>query len=136
MSQLKAARDAVHAALPGGVITSDRAHRFPQVGQFPTPCAWVDLPTIRPGRGATTLTLPVSVVVDGSLEAQTDALDVEAARLWDALRRVRLSEGGPRAEVTAAAPDSFGPEGTVLLGVRFTVVFELYTQTLCDSPIS
>jgi hypothetical protein len=133
---IAATRAALHAALPGGdVITGDRAHLYPQFGGYPTPCAWVGRPTLRESRGSTTTSFPVAVVVDGAVEEQMAALDAETARLWDALRKVKV-DGRWNASLTGATPEQFGPEGSTLLGVVFTVTFELAVRTLCDSGIN
>jgi hypothetical protein len=132
---IAAVRRALRDALPGGdVITPDRAHLYPQFGGYPTPCAWVGRPTLRDTRGSTVASFPVAVVVDGAVEEQMAALDAEAARLWDALKRVRVDQW--RAQVANATPEQFGPEGSTLLGLVFTVTVELAVATLCDPGIS
>lgn len=125
------ARAALRDAIIGGDLPAERVHLFPQTGQYPTPCAWVGLPTVRSaGTRGTTLTLPVVVLVDGSDADQFAALDGELSRLWDALRRVK--HDGILTEVASAVPDTFGPEGSTTRGVILTCTVELASLTLCD----
>lgn len=131
-NHLAPVRDALHAALPGGIITPDRAHRFPQTGEYPTPCAWVGMPIVREGRGSTDLTIPVLLLVDGSAADQVTQVDAETCRLWDALRAVKIN--GSLVSVTAAAPDRYGPEGATVWGITFTLGVQLATRTLCGGP--
>jgi hypothetical protein len=123
-------REAFRAALVGGAIDAERAHLFP--GEFPIPCAWVGLPTVRAQRSSTTLSVPIALLVDGAREEQLRLLDSEAARVWDALRAVRLD--GVKANVVSIAPESFGPEGSTTRGLLIVAEIELATLTLCDAP--
>ncbi len=124
------AREAFRAALVGGAIDKDHAHLYP--GEFPPPCAWVGLPTVRAQRSSTTLSVPIALLVDGSREEQMKLLDREAARVWDALRAVRLD--GAKANVVSIAPESFGPDGSTTRGLLIVAEIELATLTLCDAP--
>ena len=73
------AREALAAACVGGKTPAERVHAFPQTGAYPTPCAWVGLPTVRSARSSTTLTIPVVIVVDGGDAEQFAAIDDETA---------------------------------------------------------
>lgn len=124
------ARQALRDALVGGALSKDRAHLFPQTGQYPLPCGWVGLPTITTDRSGISLSVPVVLLFDGSADQQMSTMDDEVSRAWDALRSVRLD--GRKANVTRAAPDTFGPDGGTVLGTVLTVSLELATLTLCD----
>jgi hypothetical protein len=131
-SRLGRARHALRDALVGGTLPDERVYPYPQTGQYAPPCAWVGLPTVRAGRGSTTVTIPAVILVDGAQREQAAALDEETARAWDALRKVTVD--GVKANVVSAGPDTFGPEGSTTLGVVLTVSLELATLTLCDAP--
>jgi hypothetical protein len=128
-------RELLRAALPGGAITAERAHAYPQDGDYPTPCAWVGITSLRGDRGGITLTVPVAVVIDGARAEQWRALDAETARLWDALSSVRITDY-VRPTVTGAAPQAFGPEGSTARGVVFTVTVDLAVRTLCGDTLT
>ena len=80
------------------------------------------------------MTIPAVVVIDGDRADQWPALDDEAARLWDALRKVQVADY-VFADVTAASPRAFGPEGSTTRGVELTVTATLAVRTLCDEAL-
>lgn len=128
-------RVAVHSVLPGPDLPVARTHLYPQFGQYPTPCAWVGLPTLMPGeRGGKTLTLSAVAVFDGAREAQVKKVDAETARLVDALDGLRVN--GQRPRMVSATTEPLGPDGATTFAVVLTYEFDLIVQTLCEQTLA
>lgn len=127
-------RAAVHAVLAGPDLPAERTHLYPQLGQYPTPCAWVGLPTLTGPRSGKTLTLPIVAAFDGAREEQVKKVDAETARLVDALDALKVN--GQRSRLVSATTEPLGPDGATTFAVVLTYEFDLIVQTLCEQTLA
>ena len=130
MSRLSSARATLAEAMRGDVLADWRVYDTPPP-TLTAPVAWVDVPSVTlarlDARGATTLvaSFPLMLVVDGLDRAQVAALDLGAARLWDAIDAL------PMTEAVSLTPQPFDVGGPRLRGVVLTAEVTLLARTLC-----